>query len=1011
MKLKLVHKAILMVVGVISIYTIAISLFTIPKIDKSIEILEEKNAKVILDKITLLTTNANIDLMKYKKQTLQKHKDELKNLTDTAWSIIRAKYDESKPKNIGNLLKQRAKEFEQNLINFYNKNQKIMTKNQLKKAIKNYINIYRYDSSIGYFWINDHKPNMILHPIIPKLNGKYLGNYKDQNGVYLFNKMVEVCQKNGSGIVKYQWLNPKNNQIEPKISYVFNFKPFNWIIGTGEYTSVLKKRLQNEVIDIVKTLRYGNGNYFFIYDYNNIAISHPYIQGKDMSNAKDKKGNLIVPPFIKIAKTQGEGYSQYWWQKNSKDSKSYEKLIFVKNFKDWKMVIATGIFIDDINQEVEIRKKEMISQLSKIIKTTKIGKNGYLYIFDGSGKMIIHPNDNLNGINFKKLKDPQSNTYLFDDLVKASKTKEKMFKYKWDMPSDKGNYIYDKISWIQYIPELDWYVGSSIYVDEFKESSRDVGSFIFIFSIIALILSTIISIVFFRKLLKPISNLSQISLSVANGNYNVRCKLKQNDEIGVLANSFNKMIDTIEDLINNLDHKIASRTKDLTIAKIEIEETHKHIQDSIEYASLIQSALIPLEGAMLPYFKDHFVTWTPKDTVGGDIWLLNDLRHKDECLLLFIDCTGHGVPGAFITMIVKAVEKEITTLINSNPDMEISPAKIMKYFNISIKQLLRQETKDSLSNAGFDGGIIYYNRRTQILKFAGAETPLFYMTKDGELKTIKGNRYSVGYKKCDIDYEYKESIIEVSEGMKFYCTTDGYLDQNGGLKDFPFGKKRFSNIIKKYSDKPMSELKTIFSSEMKSYEETIKNNDRNDDITLIAFEIGKRSKFKKHTKQEIVKYKGIITQNVIASCMDNIEAKIKELSLKNIISTITIEYCQNMMNYSKNEDINSRQIVPIGAIEVENLNNEYYEIIATNIVSIDDKLKIEPKLLDIQSLDKEGIRKRYLEFRKSGQNTHEKGGGFGMYEIAKVSNSIEYRFKKINEDKYYFTMKSIVRIK
>jgi serine phosphatase RsbU (regulator of sigma subunit) len=461
--------------------------------------------------------------------------------------------------------------------------------------------------------------------------------------------------------------------------------------------------------------------------------------------------------------------------------------------------------------------------------------------------------------------------------------------------------------------------------------------------------------------------------------------------------------------ISSEKNEAFSLASELEKAKKEIESIHTRTRDSIEYASLIQGALIPLKGTMSSYFKDHFVSWTPKDTVGGDIWLFDNLRHEDECLLYFIDCTGHGVPGAFVTMIVKAVEREIASIIKLDSTIDVSPAWIMKYFNRTIKQLLRQETKDSLSNAGFDGGIIYYNRRKQIIKFAGAETPLFYIDTKGEFHTIKGNRYSVGYKKCDPNYQYKETIIEVEEGMKFYCTTDGFLDQNGGEKDFPFGKRRFCNIIKENHKENMEELQNILTLKMTEYENAILDNSRNDDMTVIAFEVGEKSQFIENTDIEIVKYEGVMTQNVIATCMDNIETKITNTNMLSTISTITIEYCQNMMNYSKNDDIGSRQIVPAGEIEVKYINDEYYEVQATNIVSIDDKEKIEPKIIEVQSLDKAGIKKRYRELRKSGINTHEKGGGIGMYEIAKISDEIRYNFKQINEDKYYFTMSSIVK--
>lgn len=162
---------------------------------------------------------------------------------------------------------------------------------------------------------------------------------------------------------------------------------------------------------------------------------------------------------------------------------------------------------------------------------------------------------------------------------------------------------------------------------------------------------------------------------------------------------------------------------------------------------------------------------------------------------------------------------------------------------------------------------------------------------------------------------------------------------------------------------------------------------------------------------KIVQYSGVISQNVIAESIHNIESKIENIGLIGTISTITIEYFQNMMHYAKNEDFGSREIVPAGSIDIVLINDEYYKTTATNILSIDDKERIEPRLQEIATLDRAGIRKRYKELRRSGENTHGKGGGIGMYEIAKISHKIEYHFENINDDKYYFTMSSIVEKK
>ncbi|EDZ62054.1 hypothetical protein SMGD1_0082 [Sulfurimonas gotlandica GD1] len=140
------------------------------------------------------------------------------------------------------------------------------------------------------------------------------------------------------------------------------------------------------------------------------------------------------------------------------------------------------------------------------------------------------------------------------------------------------------------------------------------------------------------------------------------------------------------------------------------------------------------------------------------------------------------------------------------------------------------------------------------------------------------------------------------------------------------------------------------------------------------------------------------------------EAQHNDISINasNNIFTVFIELSQNMINYSKSAQVDEKALRPQGLILVSKSGEGIYHIHNQNIVSIQDKEKIEPKLLEIQYLDRDGIKKRYRELRKSGQNTHCQGAGIGFYEIAKRCNSIEYEFKEINENKFYFYLKTTI---
>jgi uncharacterized protein Veg len=239
--------------------------------------------------------------------------------------------------------------------------------------------------------------------------------------------------------------------------------------------------------------------------------------------------------------------------------------------------------------------------------------------------------------------------------------------------------------------------------------------------------------------------------------------------------------------------------------------------------------------------------------------------------------------------------------------------------------------------------------------------------------------------------------------MKFYITTDGYLDQNGGEKGFPFGKKRFKKLIKENYKKPMKIQKEIF---IKALEEYKGDYEQNDDITLIGFEIGQRSDV---FEREIFSYEGVITQNVINVSLENIENSIDNISIVGKLSTIVIEMCQNIMHYS-----NFKGKLSYGFVEVKCLKKDglkIYQVITKNMVSKEVKEKIENRLNELIKLNKEEIRKKYRELRRSGKHSHKKGGGIGFYEIAKVADELNFEFENKKEGYLFILEAKIVQKK
>ena len=272
-------------------------------------------------------------------------------------------------------------------------------------------------------------------------------------------------------------------------------------------------------------------------------------------------------------------------------------------------------------------------------------------------------------------------------------------------------------------------------------------------------------------------------------------------------------------LYRTLEQKVEERTAQLT-------EANKKVMDSIKYAEIIQSSLLPNEEKVKSYLPDSFFLWMPRDIVGGDIYYTESF--DDGFLVAIIDCTGHGVPGAFMTMVVSTSLRQITRSENCH-----NPADILKRLNFMVKTSLQQDTDYARSDDGLDAAVCWVNRQEKTLLFAGAKQPIFYI-KNNKLETIQGDKQSLGYKKSKVDFTFTTHTVKIEDGMSFYLTTDGFIDQLGGEKRFPFGKKRLKKLLMECYQEPIEEQSEKLLEAFKEYKG---DNDRQDDVTILGFRV------------------------------------------------------------------------------------------------------------------------------------------------------------------------------
>ena len=246
--------------------------------------------------------------------------------------------------------------------------------------------------------------------------------------------------------------------------------------------------------------------------------------------------------------------------------------------------------------------------------------------------------------------------------------------------------------------------------------------------------------------------------------------------------------------IRGLKRVINEATEEIRMQKEDIEEKGKDILSSIRYAKRIQESVIPQEVLMKKVFPEHFVLWQPRDIVSGDYYWLKQVEGK--VLLAAADCTGHGVPGAFMSIMGISFLNEIANNKNIN-----TAAAVLDKLRHDVIMALNQEGAQSDTKDGMDISFCVYDFKNMKMQFAGAYNPLYRIRK-GELTVIKADRMPIGiHVRSEAPFTNVELDIEV--GDVYYILSDGYIDQFGGPKGKKFMTKRFKELLLAIYDKPM----------------------------------------------------------------------------------------------------------------------------------------------------------------------------------------------------------------
>jgi serine phosphatase RsbU (regulator of sigma subunit) len=267
----------------------------------------------------------------------------------------------------------------------------------------------------------------------------------------------------------------------------------------------------------------------------------------------------------------------------------------------------------------------------------------------------------------------------------------------------------------------------------------------------------------------------EMGLSLSSGGFLI---VEKGEYVGIGINT---------DMLNYLVEANHARAEALA-------ELHTEMMDSVNYAGRIQSSLLPNRLALQEGLRSVGVLWEPRDVVGGDVYWRTEEDHDGCFTLALIDCTGHGVPGSLMSMLVVSV---LNRIYSEKP--EIGPGEALSRLGNLVRSALNQDREDCQSNDGFDAGLCKVNTKTKTMYFSGARTNCFIVPKENlAIIRLLGEKQALGYPGQVPYTPLEEYELPLDNCQTFFMASDGVLDQPGGDNNVAFGPRRLLQHLETY---------------------------------------------------------------------------------------------------------------------------------------------------------------------------------------------------------------------